>query len=296
MTAGDTHGNGGFIRQYLYPKAQRHHAEVIVQVGDFGFWEHTQEGVYFLDRVDQAAEQYGIPLYWLAGNHDKWSLAMARYGHDVTADGFVVVRPGVFFIPNGHIWQWGGVRMRAFGGAYSIDKASRLEAEARKYANAVRHENHRLAAGCDPKPIPTFAGTQWFPEEQMTDVEFAALLAADSSYMDVIFSHDRPRSADCGIPLKDEPECWPNQDNLQRALVTHKPKLWIHGHLHHNYLTHVRSGDDDFWTHVHGLAPDPTGAMRGWKPWQSWCLLDLRGNGLVRLTPGGAKVLDGVDV
>lgn len=288
---GDLHGNHAFLRNYLMPKAARYQADVAVQVGDFGLWEHWRDGVIFLDKVADAVERFGIPLFALHGNHDNWPWAMHLHGGDVDDEGFVVLRPGVHYIPQGHSWAWRTVRMRAFGGAYSIDKPQRLLDEAADHLRAWEHENYRRRAGRPPLPVPGFAGTRWFPREEMTDGEFQLLMAAESGPVDVIFSHDRPRGADCGIGLKDEPQCWPNQDRLQQALITHKPRLWLHGHLHHAYLTGVRNGDDDSWTRVMGLSTEPEGRRPGsnWAPWQSWALLDLSPTGSMYLTPGSAS-------
>lgn len=270
----------------MYPEAVRLGADVIIQVGDFGYWEHTDEGVAFLDEVSEVATEHQIPLYWLHGNHDKHSLLLEKYGDKRTEDGFIEIRPGVFYIPQGHVWEWEETRFRAFGGAYSIDKEWRLEWEANRWRKLAEKENYRRKAGEAPRDVPSTVGTLWFPEEQMTDEEFAQLMAADSDPVDVIFSHDKPRGADPLIPLKNEPECWPNQDRLQRALVTHKPDFWIHGHLHHSYASMVRCGDDDQWTKVVGLAPDDEAAHRFWRAWQSWCLLDFGWGAPITLTTG----------
>jgi hypothetical protein len=277
MVLGDIHGNGPFAVEYIYPLAAQLGVHAIVQVGDFGYWEHEPDGVTFLDDLAEAAERYDIPLYWLRGNHDKVSLALRRYGDNRTADGFLWVRPRINLIPDGHIWTWAGKKMRAFGGAYSIDKPWRLRAEADRYQKAKTKEKHRQAAGRKPKEVPSAVGTLWFPEEELTDEQFADLLATDSSPMDIIFSHDRPAGATVGegFTIKTDPECRRTPQWLQRALVTHRPSWWFHGHLHVNYRDTVRCGDDDSAATVVGLACDDAAAPRFWRPSDSWCLLTL---------------------
>lgn len=277
LVAGDIHGNAAFVENYLYPTAAAVKADAIVQLGDFGYWEHEPDGVVFLDLVEQCAVDYDIPLYWLRGNHDKISLCLRRYGHDRTDDGFVICRPHVLHIPDGHVWTWAGARMRAFGGAYSVDKRWRLDQEAKRQRALLSKEQGRLAAGRPRKPVPSTAGTLWFPEEELTGAEFAELLAADSSKLDIILSHDKPASSNLGhgIDLKNDPECRTNQDNLQRALTAHTPTFWLHGHLHHLYEDTVRCGDDDSHTRVVGLGCDQQAGGRFWRPTDAWCLLDL---------------------
>lgn len=289
---GDTHGNTRYLCNYLIPAAAEIDADVIVQLGDFGYWEHAQSGVDFLDNVSQVALRYGIPLYWLHGNHDKHSLTLERYGDRVTPGGFIECRPNVEYIPQGHIWEWAGKRMRAFGGAYSVDKLYRLEVERKRYVEALNVEGYRLKAGRPAKVVEPTAETLWFPEEEMTDQDMVNMLAADSSPMDIIFSHDRPLGAKVAhLQLKDDPECLPNQVRLQNALIAHQPDFWFHGHLHHRYMTMVRCGDDDAWTTVYGLGPDTDAAPRFWRRTDSWCVVDIGNN--ITVTPGADITIDG---
>jgi predicted phosphodiesterase len=263
LIVGDIHGNTEFLRDQLYPAAAGLGVAAIVQLGDFGYWEHDPED-RFVDEVADAAAHFDIPLYWLHGNHDNWAWAMQRYGQQRTADGFVSLRPRVNYIPNGFAWSWAGVRFRAFGGAYSLDKPGRLR---------------------DERRFNLSPATLWFPWEEMTEDEFTLLMAADSGPKDVVFSHDKPRSANPGIRLKDKVECHPNQDRLQRALLAHQPDLWLHGHLHHRYSCMVRNGDQDGWTEVIGLSCDPQGAGRFWKPTDAWGVLDFDQDVPVTYTP-----------
>lgn len=285
FVAGDVHGNTRFLREYLYPKAVQLRADVFVQLGDFGYWEHTPDGVDFLDDVADLAARHRIPMYWLRGNHDNIDLCLRRYGDRRTEAGFVVCRPDVLHIPDGMIWTWAGTRMRAFGGAYSIDKQWRLDLERKRWRAQAAKEEGRRQAGLPAQPVPSTAGTIWFPQEELSDDEFDALLAADSGPLDVVLSHDKPFAAVTPIPLKDLPECHLNQRRLQRALTAHRPALWLHGHLHFSYTDRVMCDGDDRFTTVIGLSCDDQAADRFWRPWQSWCVLDLAVGEAPRLLP-----------
>lgn len=277
--AGDTHGNTSFWQQYLLPTASLHNADTIVQVGDFGFWEHEKTGETYLDDVNDSADEYGLTLHVLHGNHDNWRFVLERYGEDRDEEGFVACRSRIRYIPQGHIWTWSGQRMRSFGGAYSIDKRWRIEEEQKRTRAEYAKEDARRRAGRAPKTPRSHAGTLWFPDEQMTDPEFAELMIVDATNLDVVFSHDKPRSSNPGFPLKDEPECWFNQDRLQLALLAHQPRFWFHGHLHHPYTDTVRCGDDDAHTTVVGLSCDDQAAERFWKPYHSWGILEIPQDG-----------------
>lgn len=259
LIIGDTHANTSWVRNYVYPVALTVGADAIVQLGDFGAWEHTGEGVEFMDQVGAAAQAAGIPLYWLHGNHDKHSHTIKRYKRD--QQGFRPCREYVLYIPQGHTWRWSGVSMRAFGGAYSVDKDWRVERDSRQGRRDFL----------------------WFPEEEMTDSQMTGMLATDSSPKDIVFSHDKPFSSKPGWNRKDIAGCIPNQLRLERALRVHKPAWWFHGHLHYYYRDIVRG--PDFQTTVLGLDPDGTAAEQFWKAPQTWALADLH-DGQASITVG----------
>lgn len=276
------------MTNYLFPTAAAVEADKILVVGDFGYWEHTADGVAFLNAVDCLAYDSGIPLYWLHGNHDKWSLAMSQYGERRDDEGFVICRERVLYIPQGHAWSWGGAQLRSFGGAWSVDKVMRLALEQRKYEQLVRSEQFRASKrNRQPVAVPSQAETLWFPEEQMSDEQMHDLLAADSASKDVIFSHDKPLSAKPGWNRKDFDDCLPNQGRLEAALRVHEPRFWLHGHLHHYY----RYTNPHTRTQIIGLDPDERAAEPGWKFRQTWALLDME-QGLTGLTLGPGATVD----
>lgn len=294
MILGDIHGSTTFVRNYVFPTAKALKIDTIIQLGDFGYWEHTEDGVAFIDLVGELCEQYETPMWFLRGNHDNLGHLLEHYW---TTDerGFIQLRKGgLFFIPDGTVWPMGTLTFRAFGGAYSIDKMWRLELEAKRTRDSLSFHERAGRTGMvlddDPKD---HTGTLWFPDEEITAPDFDRYLAEYDGPVDVMLSHDRPRSVNVMRELKDIPECWPNQDRLDRALLTHRPKLWLHGHYHHSYTNSVRSGDDDTWTTVQGLACDWDAAPRFVRPGDAWALLEIdEAPGVpLRVTKGTAPLL-----
>lgn len=254
MLAGDSHGDTMYLRQLLH-RCEDQGLDLLFVLGDFGYWEHTAEGVHFLDRLDFWAARHDTPIYFLDGNHDKTSLLLEKYGNDVGPDGFLEVRNWISYAPRGLRWEWSGKKFIALGGAYSVDKDWRLDLERKR-----------------GKPE-----SLWFPEEEMSDVDMADILAADDSLVHIMLAHDKPRASQPMWNRKDLPGCIHNQQRLQRAAVTLQPELFVHGHLHYRYTDHIQVGDMDY-CRVEGLDCNRDTDHGGDGPWMvedTYLILDL---------------------
>lgn len=268
LVAGDTHGDTGHL-VYLIQQARQHGVRKIMQLGDFGAWEHTADGREFFDTGNKVAEREGVTVYWLDGNHDKSSLVLELYGQQPDEEGFLLCRPNIRYAPRGHRWQWGESRCMAFGGAYSVDKGWRIEEERR---NTTKAAVRAARYGATPRD---FTGTLWFPEEEATDAQVDAALA-NPAPVDVLFTHDKPRAAAVGWNRKDLPECWPNQDRVQRLVRALRPALVLHGHLHYPYETGIYNGEGtNPWVTVRGLDCGQGGYHPGYRVRDSWEILEL---------------------
>ncbi|MFE7800519.1 metallophosphoesterase [Nocardia sp. NPDC057440] len=268
LMTGDIHGNTDHAVR-LVRVAVREKCTRMFVLGDFGAWEHTPEGRRYFDVVNRVARKLRVQVYFLDGNHDKSSLVHELYDGKADDDGFLVCRSNIRYAPRGHRWVWEETRFAAFGGAYSVDKSWRLAKEAQSERNAQR----RRRFGSSRRPATV--GKLWFPEEQMTDEEFDAVLTADTSPVDVLLAHDKPRDSAPDWNRKNLPECLPNQDRIQRAVNTLRPGLMLHGHLHYRYTDMIRCGADH-WTQVDGLGADPEASHRhDYDHDQSWLVLQL---------------------
>lgn len=260
IVGGDTHGDKKQI-SYFYHCAKVEGADAIFVVGDFGYWEHEESGIKFLNFIERQAQATGIPLFWLDGNHENHQMLRANYGKLQTADGFWVIRDGCYYAPRGHRWTWGDRSCMSLGGAYSTDKDYRL---ARERGGSTE----RWGIFSDEEPTGPL--TQWWPEEQLTDAEVARAIS-DPARLDVLFTHDRPRGTNIGdqFDRKTQPESLINQDRVSVVMKALRPNLLIHGHLHIRYTDQIRSGGDS-WTTVIGL-----GSERSAPKTDSWIELHL---------------------
>jgi Icc-related predicted phosphoesterase len=254
LTCGDVHGDADEV-DYCLRVAQEQGAQAAFFLGDFGYWEHEQSGITYLDRVEKLAAARDFPIYFLDGNHDKISLLLETYP-ERDDEGFIVVRPHIRYAPRSHRWTWSGVRFLSFGGAYSTDKEPRLQMEQRR----ARYQN---------LPQHALAGTVWFPEEEATEADLRAAL--DGPQIDVLLTHDKPRNSRPAINRKDEWDAYPNQDRIQRVVDELQPQLHLHGHLHYRYTDHLGP------TRVEGLACDRRAAwaMPGYEHADLHLRLDL---------------------
>lgn len=268
LLAGDWHGN---IDQgtWCLDLAVRRHVDRIFQVGDFGAWEHTTSGVEYLDSLEKRAAKRGVVVYWLDGNHDKWSDTMARYGDDRDSEGFVICRPHVRYAPRAHTWTWDNVRCMTLGGAYSVDKASRLEREQIERTRRLDRTNRYGAEYIDPEE------TLWFSEEELTDENVKAAMIQRMPDVSVLLTHDKPRRSNPQWNRKDFSECVPNQDRIQSVVDSLRPKLLVHGHLHYRY-SDLLGYPDERNVQVVGLDADPDAAMfSGYSRYDNVILLAL---------------------
>lgn len=225
LLAGDTHGDIEHT-QYLVRIALTKECDRIFVLGDFGYWEHQEDGVKFLDQLNEYAAGLGVHVYFLDGNHDKTSLLMKKYEGLRDQENFVIVRPHILYAPRGWRWEWDGVSFIALGGAYSPDKDWRLQQE------------EMYPAELGPESL-------WFPEEEMTDEDMDAILEENRFSVDVMLAHDKPRGSNPKWNRKDFPECIPNQDRLQRAVRVLNPRSYFHGHLHYFYTDEIWYGVAD---------------------------------------------------
>ena len=220
MVVGDVHGDLPFASA-ICRTAKAFSISDIIQVGDFGIWDHLGEGVYFLDKLDENSELRGVNWTFVAGNHENYD----RLENYALTDGIrdddnmIKLRDRIRWTGRTNVWEYKGVRLGAFGGAYSIDRYSRTP-----------------GISWWPQEMPTLADLYEF-EEQVGDKPLGFL-----------FTHDAPNS----LPtwdgfIKDDPASNNSRQMITNAYHVSKPALGFHGHYHRE-LTYSHQGAE-----VYGL-------------------------------------------
>jgi predicted phosphodiesterase len=232
LLVGDTHGNAQWLERAVFSAARQHRADVIFQVGDFGWWPRNPASTAFLD----VARGARVPLWWIDGNHedhDSLRAAIAEAGGKTDA-GLIELGSNLFFVPRGTRFDFGGVSVLACGGAHSIDRRLRT------------------------------AGIDWFEDEHITDDDVLRCLA--HGHVDVLISHDAPAGwqipslpPERGFPdlwQLELTECWAHRRQLTRIMEAVTPRLVVHGHYHSGYRHQLDTG----WGQVEivGLSEDGT--------------------------------------
>jgi len=225
LFAGDWHGDINHV-QYIYQIAIQKEVDYVIQVGDFGYWEHMQGGPEFLDMCQKFADESGIDLWWIDGNHENFDWL---YDYPLDSDGRRPVRPNVIHLPRGHKWKWDGVTFLAFGGSFSIDRGWRK-----------------------------LGSSYW--EEELPTVEEATKARAQGK-VDVMVTHDVPDGADLSLLLGPDwkaksqyPQgCVDARARVREVWEVAQPAWLFHGHYHQR--ADSICGD----TRIVGLANERTG-------------------------------------
>lgn len=204
MVLGDSHGQGQWLRNKIY-WAKRNGISKIIQVGDFGLWDHEEDGVRFLDWTNEALRETGVKLYFLGGNHENWD-HLEWYEKNLPKNyvGHTYIRSHILYTGRVKRWTWGdkGVEkiFQAVGGAFSIDRAGRK------------------------------VGKSLWLQETIPERVVYGLERADKQ-ADFLFTHDAPTCVPMS-GLKVDADSQAHRQLMDRIGKVVQPSLWFHGHYH----------------------------------------------------------------
>lgn len=218
MLAGDSHGNTNYVRRLVH-EAKTVGTQHIVILGDFGLWDHFVDGVRFLDDINNYASRHDIQIIALGGNHDNWP----RWNWYVennpkSNNGFVYIRSNVLLIPKVHTWKWANKTFFVAGGAVSVDKVWRQQAESGP-------------KGHGPE-------TLFWPGEQLTDTEVGFIKnwrVKHTQPIDYLLTHDCSDKTPWKNRLKPDLDSQIHRQRIDRVLGYLRPGMHFHGHMHEQY-------------------------------------------------------------
>lgn len=184
--------------------ANRKNIKVIMQVGDFGYWEHEADGVTYLDTVNEECRKTGVKLYFVAGNHENWDrLDWMEKNNPKTFQGMTIVRSHIRYTGRVKRWKVDDRWFQAVGGAVSVDRGG---------------AHRKLGVG-------------WWAQEQVPERVVYGLEKAGRQ-SDYLLTHDAPTCAPFRFRLKNDPDSQMHRQLMNRIGAVVKPKLWFHGHYH----------------------------------------------------------------
>ena len=220
---GDVHGNIDEISRFV-SQAKTSLDDLLIILGDAGFnyYVHRQSGksLYQNDGnefIHRQLARLPLTIAVVQGNHEApaWlceGMREVEFCHGRACQSEEA--PNVFYLRNGEIYTINNRTFLCMGGAYSVDKRFRSV----PYAGWTKD-------------------ARWFPEEQMSDEEFALArknLEKANHSVDFVLSHTCPVSK---MPLemlmKGIPDADDRMENLFEEIQNEFDfKKWYFGHFH----------------------------------------------------------------
>lgn len=214
LLLGDVHGDRRFLDRAI-TAAKDAECGAVLQLGDFGYWPNHRsylddEGsivmirkgdtvIGMTEELPHVVDDYDFPVYFIDGNHE-YHPGLLEFSDWVTE-----IRKNLFYIKRGALLEIGRRNVLCVGGAYSIDRLSRIKYES------------------------------WFPEEVVTNADVETAMEIRKT-VHAVLTHD------CPFLLQDiesnsiHTEGLANRAQLDALLGRHRPRWWFFGHYHRWYM------------------------------------------------------------
>ena len=204
---GDSHCDKSYWNRLLH-EAQYNRANCAWIVGDVCIFT---EGYA---QLSKAATAYNKDVFINDGNHDDHdflqSLPTRKYNFPWGSIECAQIAPFLWYVPRGTAFEWDGKKFLVVGGAFSIDKESRLE---------------RMSMG---------GRKEWWEQETITQQD--ADKAREAGKVDIMITHDAPHFVDLSKPMDGYGTFHMTEVNrnfLDDICLSARPKLLVHGHYHY---------------------------------------------------------------
>jgi len=238
LCLGDLHGDEHGLRE-SFRRAQNLECDLIIQLGDFGYWEHTPHGKYYLDQIQGMIRKFGMPLIFIDGNHENHVMLMEYMDSpfqttipDCDLSELKQIREGLGWIPRGAIFTLENTSFMGMGGSYSVDRRSRK------------------------------LGVTYWEQEMVSIADIKIGIARYEDFdakIDFLLTHDTYWGAPMDLLLPSGinpdriPECAAVRHRLRDLVDCVQPDYTIHGHYHTRATYDVELGSGHV-VHSLGLA------------------------------------------
>jgi len=203
LFVGDSHGNIPYMLKAVEVGIDAG-ADLVVQVGDFGFWPKSD----FAVRVDKMFKKAELPLGVVRGNHDEPEQAFSsRWQTNI-------FEPGLSVIRDGSVLDFNGTKVGFMGGAVSVDQESR------------------------------FTGLSWWPNEvpSKEDFDYAIENGPVEVWVTHDSVEVPPVMNAYSFGPRIDTQLSIQRNQMRRVFHALKPRLHIHGHWHCRYTAETDYG------------------------------------------------------
>lgn len=220
MICGDFHGDTAHVRKVIRLAADSG-IKIIMQVGDWGYWDHEVDGINYIDAVNDDLRKHGIKMYFVAGNHENWDrLDWMEKNNPKTYAGLTVIRSHIRYTGRVKRWAVDGKWFQAVGGAVSVDRNRRK------------------------------LGKDWWSQEAVPERVVYGLEKAGRK-SDYLLTHDAPTCAPLK-GLKPDMDSQIHRELMNRIGRVVQPTLWFHGH-YHTWMENYPFMHQNGYSSVYGL-------------------------------------------
>jgi predicted phosphodiesterase len=202
LFVGDAHGNMPYMN-HVFNVAKNAEVDLVIQVGDFGFWPDSQ----FARKIYKRFKQGGLPLWVIEGNHD-WPVEAAQFTQEPRLE------PGLRHIARGTTWTVDGIKFGFMGGAVSVDQKQRVIGRSWWPEEVVSESDVERAISNGPVDV-------WVTHDSVD------LPPGKKRWQ---FGH----RVDLAVSIQ--------ADYMRQIFDTLKPRLHIHGHHHYRYSAPTEYG------------------------------------------------------
>lgn len=246
---GDTHGD---VKAHMdvIEHAKRLNIKHIFQLGDCGVFPvgfSTYQD--HLERLNNHLRDNDVIAWWVRGNHDDTAVfdQIPKLFPAPHHSGFL--RSNIRLFPRVSRFGFGGLQFMQVGGAVSIDREWRVNAE-----KAPR--------------------TLYWPDEAISDadVNLARQKGVDGR-VDVLLTHECSNRTPFRFRLKTDADSQDNRLRLDTIIDSVRPHFHFHGHMHEKYdwVNHANMEQD---VRTFGLECNPNGMQFPGND-ANWLIFDL---------------------